>query len=78
VLLVIALIGELVLFLNAAIVVGRPRPAVPIWTQRCRPRRVSRPVTPPRPSASTVGWRWLCCGWRRRGGAGSCWAWQCC
>jgi undecaprenyl-diphosphatase len=29
VLLVIALIGELVLFLNAAIVVGRPRPAVP-------------------------------------------------
>ena len=29
VLLVIALVGELVLFLNAAIVVGRPRPAVP-------------------------------------------------
>jgi membrane-associated phospholipid phosphatase len=29
VLLVIALVGELVLFLNAAILVGRPRPAVP-------------------------------------------------
>jgi undecaprenyl-diphosphatase len=29
VLLVVALVGELVLFLNAAILVGRPRPAVP-------------------------------------------------
>lgn len=73
---VLAMFGELSLFLASARVVDRPVRRWRTWTGRCPPRR-SPPGTSRRPSASGWPWRSSCSRVPTGGGGGCSWAWRC-